>query len=188
MSDSRGTNQKERAGSFSALNAVANRAVATGAEPGNGGAEAPGKPDRFGQFAAQASAWLGSKWAFVGAILVILVWALTGPLFHFSDTWQLVINTGTTIVTFLMVFLIQNTQNRDARAINLKLNELIRAIDAARDQMIDIESLSDVELKTLQTKYEKIKADLPAELPEELKEDVEAKVEAEIKSETKGAS
>ncbi|HEX3471232.1 MAG TPA: low affinity iron permease family protein, partial [Silvibacterium sp.] len=77
--------------------------------------------------------------------------------FHYSDTWQLVINTGTTIVTFLMVFLIQNTQNRDARAINLKLNELIRAIDKARDQMIDIENLSDLELDELQAKYEKIK-------------------------------
>ncbi|HEX4321145.1 MAG TPA: low affinity iron permease family protein [Acidobacteriaceae bacterium] len=114
--------------------------------------------DWFGQFAAKASAQLGSKWAFAGAGLVILIWAATGPVFHYSDTWQLVINTGTTIVTFLMVFLIQNTQNRDARAINLKLNELIRAIDKARDQMIDIESLSDVELNELQVKYGKIKA------------------------------
>jgi len=90
--------------------------------------------------------------------MVIVVWAATGFLFHYSDTWQLVINTGTTIVTFLMVFLIQNTQNRDARAINLKLNELIRAIDKAGDQMIDIENLSDLELDELQIKYEKIKA------------------------------
>lgn len=112
----------------------------------------------FGQFAARASNWLGSKWAFAGAGLVIVIWAALGPVFRFSDTWQLVINTGTTIVTFLMVFLIQNTQNRDARAINLKLNELIRAIDKARDQMIDIESLSDLELDELQTTYEKIKA------------------------------
>ncbi|HEX3472017.1 MAG TPA: low affinity iron permease family protein, partial [Silvibacterium sp.] len=82
--------------------------------------------DWFARFAASASAWLGSKWAFAGATLVIVVWAGTGSFFHYSDTWQLVINTGTTIVTFLMVFLIQNTQNRDARAINLKLNELIR--------------------------------------------------------------
>jgi low affinity Fe/Cu permease len=114
--------------------------------------------DGFGKFAAYASGWLGSKWAFAGAALVILIWACTGPLFHFSDTWQLVINTGTTIVTFLMVFLIQNTQNRDARAINLKLNELIRAIDNARDQMIDIEKLSDLELDKLQAKYEAIRA------------------------------
>jgi low affinity Fe/Cu permease len=114
--------------------------------------------DWFGRFAASSSGWLGSKWAFAGAGLVIVVWAATGPFFHFSDTWQLVINTGTTIVTFLMVFLIQNTQNRDARAINLKLNELIRAIDKARDQMIDIEALSDLELDELQATYEKVKA------------------------------
>jgi low affinity Fe/Cu permease len=114
--------------------------------------------DWFGKFAASASGWLGSKWAFAGAGSVIVIWAAVGPIFHFSDTWQLVINTGTTIVTFLMVFLIQNTQNRDARAINLKLNELIRAIDKARDQMIDIENLSDLELDELQAKYEKIRS------------------------------
>jgi low affinity Fe/Cu permease len=121
--------------------------------------------DWFGHFAAQTSAGMGSKWAFAVAGAVIVVWAATGPIFHYSDTWQLIINTGTTIVTFLMVFLIQNTQNRDARAINLKLNELIRAIDAARDQMIDIESLSDVELKEIATTYEKIKADIAVEPP-----------------------
>lgn len=115
--------------------------------------------DWFGVFAASASNWLGSKWAFASAVLIIVVWSVTGPFFHFSDTWQLVINTGTTIVTFLMVFLIQNTQNRDARAINLKLNELIRAIDKARDQMIDIENLSDLELDELHGRYEKIKAE-----------------------------
>ena len=115
--------------------------------------------DRFGTFAASASGWLGSKWAFAGAGFVIVLWAAVGPIFHFSDTWQLVINTGTTIVTFLMMFLIQNTQNRDARAINLKLNELIRAIDKARDQMIDIEKLSDLELDEIQTRYEKIKSE-----------------------------
>ena len=94
----------------------------------------------------------------MSAGLVIVVWAVTGPLFHYSDTWQLVINTGTTIVTFLMVFLIQNTQNRDARAINLKLDELIRAIDKARDQMMNIEKLSDMELDTLEAQFEKIRA------------------------------
>jgi low affinity Fe/Cu permease len=114
--------------------------------------------DAFGKFAAAASGWLGSKWAFMGAISIIAAWAVTGPVFHFSNTWQLIINTGTTIVTFLMVFLIQNTQNRDARAINLKLNELIRAIDAAGDQMMDIEKLSDEELDILQARYEKIRA------------------------------
>lgn len=113
--------------------------------------------DRFAQFAANASSWLGSKWAFLAAVSIIVFWSLTGPIFHYSDTWQLIINTGTTIVTFLMVFLIQNTQNRDARAINLKLNELIRAIDQARDQMIDIEKLTDLELDELQAKYQKIR-------------------------------
>ena|ERR1700746_2684034 len=114
--------------------------------------------DRFGRFAALCSMGLGSRWAFLMAGLVIVVWAVTGPIFHYSDTWQLVINTGTTIVTFLMVFLIQNTQNRDARAINLKLDELIRAIDKARNQMINIESLSDMELDLLQAQYEKLQA------------------------------
>ena len=114
--------------------------------------------DWFGRFAASSSGWLGSKWAFAGAGLIIVIWAMTGPVFHFSDTWQLVINTGTTIVTFLMVFLIQNTQNRDARAINLKLNELIRAVDKARDQMIAIENLSDLGLDELQRRYESIRA------------------------------
>ena len=111
----------------------------------------------FGRFSAAASSWLGSTWAFVGAGLVVVVWAATGPLFHFSDHWAMVIGTGTSIATFLMVFLIQNTQNRDARAINLKLNELIRAMDKARNQMIDIERLSDLELDEMQATYEKIK-------------------------------
>ena len=117
------------------------------------------KGDAFGKFATTSSGWLGSKWAFLGAILLIVIWAATGSFFHYSDTWQLVINTGTTIVTFLMVFLIQNTQNRDARAINLKLNELIHAIDAAGDQMMDIEKLSDEELDVLQARYENIRAE-----------------------------
>ena len=113
--------------------------------------------DRFGKFAARSSHYLGSRWAFVAAIGVIVVWGLTGPIFHYSDTWQLVINTGTTIVTFLMVFLIQNTQNRDARAIHLKLNELIHAVDKAKNQMIDVENLSDLELEELAKTYEKIR-------------------------------
>jgi low affinity Fe/Cu permease len=87
------------------------------------------------------------------------VWAITGPLFHYSDTWQLVINTGTTIITFLMVFIIQNTQNRDARAINLKLDELIHAIDTAKNQMMDIEKLSDDELYVIHEKYTQMRAD-----------------------------
>jgi low affinity Fe/Cu permease len=111
----------------------------------------------FGRFAAAASGWLGSTWAFAGAGLVVVLWAATGSVFHFSDHWAMVIGTGTSIATFLMVFLIQNTQNRDARAIHLKLNELIRAMDTARNQMIDIERLSDLELDAMQVTYEKIK-------------------------------
>jgi low affinity Fe/Cu permease len=116
--------------------------------------------DRFGYFANCASTALGSHWAFATAIAVILLWAITGPFFHYSDSWQLIINTGTTIVTFMMVFLIQNTQNRDAKAINLKLNELIHAVGAARNQMIDIEHLSDSDLDLLAARYEKMRSDL----------------------------
>ena len=119
--------------------------------------------DAFGKFANAASSWLGSKWAFVGAIVIIVVWALTGPVFHYSDTWQLVINTGTTIITFLMVFIIQNTQNRDARAINLKLDELIHAIDNAKNQMMDIEKLSDEELDAIHERYTQMRAECDGE-------------------------
>jgi low affinity Fe/Cu permease len=115
------------------------------------------RSDRFGRFAARCSHYLGSRWAFVSAIGIILAWGITGPFFHFSDTWQLIINTGTTIVTFLMVFLIQNTQNRDAKAIHLKLNELIHAVDKAKNRMIDVENLSDLELDELARTYEKIR-------------------------------
>ena len=96
---------------------------------------------------------LGSAWAFTAAVLAILVWILTGPTFHFSDTWQLIINTATTIITFLMVFLIQNTQNRDAKAMHLKLDELIRAIKNARNELVDLEDLSDEELKKLEKQF-----------------------------------
>jgi len=102
--------------------------------------------DRFGHFAAFCSIWLGSRWAFTLAGLVIIVWALTGPIFHYSDTWQLVINTGTTIVTFLMVFLIQNTQNRDTKALQIKLSELILSLEAANNRIAAIESASPEEL------------------------------------------
>ncbi|KAA6457233.1 low affinity iron permease family protein [Acidobacteria bacterium AB60] len=118
-----------------------------------------GTSDPFGRLATKASAWLGSRFAFLGALVIILGWGASGPFFHFSDTWQLVINTGTTIVTFLMVFLIQNTQNRDSKAINLKLDELIHANAAAANQMMDIESLSDEELSVIQKRYEAIRAE-----------------------------
>jgi low affinity Fe/Cu permease len=112
----------------------------------------------FQILATEASRWVGSKWAFAGALLLIIGWAATGPFFRYSDTWQLVVNTATTIVTFLMVFLIQNTQNRDAKAIHLKLDEIIRAHRRADNQMIDIEKLSDEELEVLAVQFEKISA------------------------------
>src|SRR5439155_17074246 len=99
--------------------------------------------DAFRIFARHSSIVLGSAWTFASAILIIIIWGLTGPMFRYSDTWQLIINTGTTIVTFLMVFLIQNTQNRDAKAAHLKLDELIRALKGARNELIDLEKLAD---------------------------------------------
>ena len=113
--------------------------------------------DAFRVFARRSSVMLGSAWAFAGAVLVILVWLLTGPTFHFSDTWQLIINTGTTIVTFLMVFLIQNTQNRDAKATQLKLDEIIRAIKGARNTLVDLEDLSDEDLKKLEEQFQQLR-------------------------------
>jgi low affinity Fe/Cu permease len=102
----------------------------------------------FARVAGRVAEWTGSSWAFCLAALVIVVWAVTGPVFHFSDTWQLVINTGTTIVTFLMVFLIQNTQNRDTRALHLKLDELLRALPEAREyEFMDLEDRDEGELK-----------------------------------------
>jgi low affinity Fe/Cu permease len=113
--------------------------------------------ERFHRFAHATSDAVGSPASFVLSILVIAVWALTGPSFGFSDTWQLVVNTGTTIVTFLMVFLIQNTQNRDSRAVHLKLDELIRSTHAARNQMVGLENLSDEQLDTLQQEFAKLR-------------------------------
>ena len=113
--------------------------------------------DAFRVFARRSSTILGSAWAFAGALFVILVWGLTGPTFHFSDTWQLIINTGTTIVTFLMVFLIQNTQNRDAKAVHLKLDEIIRALKGARNELVDLEDLSDEDLKRLEEQFKRLR-------------------------------
>jgi low affinity Fe/Cu permease len=113
--------------------------------------------DAFRVFAHRSSVMLGSAWAFTGAALVILVWILTGPTFHFSDTWQLIINTATTVITFLMVFLIQNTQNRDAKAMQLKLDELIRALKSARNELVDLEDLSDEELKKLEEQFQRMR-------------------------------
>jgi low affinity Fe/Cu permease len=113
--------------------------------------------DAFRIFAKRSSSVLGSAWAFAGAILIIVVWALTGPVFHYSDTWLLIINTVTTIVTFLMVFLIQNTQNRDAKAAHLKLDEVIRALKGARNELIDLEKLTDEDLISLEKQFERVR-------------------------------
>jgi low affinity Fe/Cu permease len=109
--------------------------------------------DWFTAFTRSASEAVGSIWASLTALLVIAVWAMTGPLFGFSDTWQLVINTGTTIVTFIMVFIIQHTQNRDSKAVHLKLDEVIRAIRGARNSLVDLEDMPDEELKALAKEF-----------------------------------
>jgi len=116
----------------------------------------------YSRFAKSAAHFSGRPWTFVLAVAVIVAWVITGPLFKFSDTWQLVINTGTTIVTFLMVFLIQNTQNRDARATHLKLDELIRSTNAARNKLIDLENCTDQELDEVQREFERLKGRIGA--------------------------
>ncbi len=135
--------------------------------------------DAFRVFARAASAILGTAWVFVGAITIIAIWAATGPFYDYSDTWQLLINTGTTIVTFLMVFIIQNTQNRDSKAVHLKLDELIRAIDSARNHLVNVDRLSDDELKKLEAQFRRIsrKADETMERVEDVIEEVEEAAE-----------
>ena len=110
----------------------------------------------FERIAQKATYFSGTTIAFIIAVSVILTWILTGPFFHFSDTWQLVINTGTTIITFLMVFLIQRTQNKDSRALHLKLNELIASLKGPSNRLVDIENLSEGELETLHRFYHKL--------------------------------
>ena len=113
--------------------------------------------DAFRVAARKTSAVLGTAWAFMGAVAIIVVWGLTGHIFGYSDTWQLIINTGTTIVTFLMVFLIQNTQNRDSKAIQLKLDELIRSVSGARNRLVGLEMLSDEDLQEFQKEFERLR-------------------------------
>ncbi len=121
------------------------------------------KPSRISRWLANlsltATEWAGGSLALAIAVAVILIWALTGPLFHFSDTWQLVINTGTTIVTFLMVFLIQRAQNKESKAIQLKLNEIVAALQGASNRLIDVESLSEEEIEVLRKHYAEISKD-----------------------------
>jgi len=108
---------------------------------------------RLERLSSVVTGWAGSSSAFATALVVILIWAVTGPLFHFSDTWQLVINTGTTIVTFLMVFLIQRSQNKDAVALHLKLNEIVAALEGASNRLINVEDLSESEVRLLHRHY-----------------------------------
>lgn len=114
-----------------------------------------GVRELFNRLSGGCAKGLGTPWAFVAAAAIVLIWGLTGPLFHYSDTWQLVINTGTTIVTFLMVFLIQNTQNRDAKAMQLKLDEIIRAMEPARNSLISLETMTDEEIERLDKEFQR---------------------------------
>jgi low affinity Fe/Cu permease len=118
-----------------------------------------GPRSRFSRFARETSRLSGHPRAFILAVLIIVVWLATGPIFHYSDTWQLVINTGTTVITFLMVFLIQNTQNRDAEAVQLKLDELLRATAGAQNALMDLEELEQRELDRIRDGYMKLAAD-----------------------------
>ena len=116
--------------------------------------------NRFRGFANKIEDRVVSPWTFATGVVIVLIWAITGPVFHYSDTWQLVINTGTSVVTFLMVFLIQNTQNRDAQAMQLKLNEIIRAMSSARNTMVDLENCSDEEITAIREEFAKIREKL----------------------------
>src|SRR5262245_51879946 len=130
--------------------------VAPDRSPSAASAGAQERPPAFQRFATRTSNLVGSSTAFHVAVAVLLLWAASGPVFGFSDTWQLYINTGTTIVTFLMVFLIQYTQNRDAKAMHLKLDELLRAMKGARNEMMDLRTMSDEELQQLEDAFNKI--------------------------------
>ena len=111
----------------------------------------------FRKLAERTASAVGSAWAFGLALLTLVVWGLLGPAHHYSDSWQLVVNTGTTIVTFLMVFLIQNTQNREARAMRLKLDELLRAVRGARNSLVELDELTDEQLETLEREFRAIR-------------------------------
>lgn len=120
----------------------------------------------FRQFAKWTACQTGRPITFISAVIIVAIWAFTGPMFHYSDTWQLVINTGTTIVTFLMVFLIQNTQNRDSQAVQLKLDELIRAVQGASNEVIELEELDEDELEQVRDKYLNLTKEAKKELEE----------------------
>ena len=138
--------------------------------------------EAFRKFANKTSEAMGTPWAFIAAVLLILGWAVSGPFFGFSEVWQLVINTGTTIITFLMVFLIQNTQNRDAKAIHLKLDELLRGVEGARTSMVDLEDLSDEDLKKLQNEFQRLREHSPNLVDDDL-ERIESELHGRVNQE-----
>ncbi|HWE38456.1 MAG TPA: low affinity iron permease family protein [Isosphaeraceae bacterium] len=135
--------------------------MASNFRPERNGLAAPPTPPRHDLFNRVAS-WTiratGGRWGFLTALAAVIIWAATGPYFHFSDTWQMVVNTGTTIVTFLMVFLIQNAQNRESKAVHLKLDELIYAVKSARNELIDVENLTEEQLDQLAERYRAVAA------------------------------
>jgi low affinity Fe/Cu permease len=151
-------------------------------------AEQDEKPKKqwFTEFARITSVWTGSPVAFGLATATIVVWLISGPIFHYSDTWQLVINTGTTIVTFLMVFLIQNSQNRDGKVIQLKLDELIRAVEGAETRLIDMDDMCEADLEALRVRYLELAQKAGHRLrPEDLKDTNALAAASEAKSQTK---
>jgi low affinity Fe/Cu permease len=143
----------------------------------------PPRRDLFNRVASWTIRATGGRWGFLTALAAVVIWAATGPFFHFSDTWQMVVNTGTTIVTFLMVFLIQNAQNRESKAVHLKLDELIYAVKTARNELIDVESLTEEQLDRLAERYRAVAAKHHGRLRERLEgvagevEHVEGEVE-----------
>ena len=143
--------------------------------------------EAFRKFANKTSEAMGTPWAFIAAVLLILGLAVSGPFFLFYEVWQLVINTGTTIITFLMVFLIQNTQNRDAKAIHLKLDELLRGVEGARTSMVDLEDLSDEDLKKLQNEFQRLREHSPNLVDDDL-ERIESELHDRVNQEKNEAS
>jgi low affinity Fe/Cu permease len=121
----------------------------------------------FDHFALRVAGWTGSPWAFFSALAVLVLWGVSGPVFGFSDTWQLIINTSTTIVTFLMVFVIQHSENKNSRAVQIKLDELISVTAAASNRLIDVEDLSDAELEALHTRFAKLAKTAATDLADE---------------------
>lgn len=137
--------------------------------------------DVFRIMAERSARAVGSYWAFLLAAMVVICWAATGPIFNYSDTWQLIINTGTTVITFLMVFLIQNSQNRESRVVALKLDELLRAVEGARTSFVDLDHLSDDELRAIQTEFERLGQKYASLIEDDL-----AHVKSEIKHRKRG--